>query len=138
VAVTLIDDSYNSNPAALSEALAAAQELPAARRWAVLGDMLELGEDGPRFHAVAGREAAQRGFDPVVGVGPLARHLTTAASAAGVAVRWFGTATAAAPWAAEELAGGDLVLVKGSRGIGLEAVTAALAAAADRLGEEAL
>jgi UDP-N-acetylmuramoyl-tripeptide--D-alanyl-D-alanine ligase len=135
--VTLIDDSYNSNPSALSRALEGAAELPARRRWAVLGDMLELGAEQIRFHREAGREAARRGFSPLAGVGELARPLVTAAREGGAESHWFADASQAAPWAAAELADGDLVLVKGSRGIGLEAVVQELLAARPAAGETA-
>ncbi len=123
----VVDDSYNSNPSALEAALAAAAALPAARRWAVLGDMLELGEGAAAFHREAGRNAARRGFSPIVGVGELARELTEAAREAGAETRWHADVAGAA--AALPAAGpGDVVLVKGSRGVGLEAVVAALLA----------
>ncbi len=125
----VVDDTYNSNPAALSEALAAAAALPAARRWVVLGDMLELGEGAARFHREAGEEATRRGFSPIVGVGELARELVATAAEAGAATAWYPTAAAAAA-AVGPARPGDLVLVKGSRGIGLEVVVAVL------LGEE--
>jgi len=96
----------------------------------VLGDMLELGPRAPAFHREAGRQAAALGFSPVAGVGELARDLVAGAEEAGVAARWFAGAAAAAEWAASELRPGDLVLVKGSRGVGLEAVVARLRAAA--------
>jgi len=123
----LIDDSYNSNPDALSRALAAAAALARAggarRRWAVLGDMLELGPEAPRFHGEAGAEAARLGFSPVAGVGELSRALVEAAGEADeVEAIWFEDAAAAAGWAAGELADGDLVLVKGSRGVRLDRV----------------
>jgi UDP-N-acetylmuramoyl-tripeptide--D-alanyl-D-alanine ligase len=132
--VTVVDDSYNSNPIALTRALESAESLPGQRRWAVLGEMLELGVKGPELHRAAGREAARRGFDPVCGVGELARELVRAAAetggwrgvrsgeGTGVTTSWFATAAEAADWAAKELCDGDLVLVKGSRGVGLEAV----------------
>jgi UDP-N-acetylmuramoyl-tripeptide--D-alanyl-D-alanine ligase len=128
---TLIDDAYNSNPFALEQALAAAASLPGARRWAVLGDMLELGPDAPRFHREAGERAAALGFAPVAAVGPLARELAAGAGAAG---RAFADSAAAAEWARGELRRGDLVLVKGSRGIKLERVVEALRAAAESAG----
>lgn len=127
---TVIDDSYNSNPDALIRALEGAALLPAARRWAVLGDMRELGPEGPRFHRDCGRRAADLGFAPVVGVGELSRELVAGAKSGGAATEWFADAASAADWAARALQPGDLVLVKGSRGVGLEAVTAALAPAA--------
>jgi UDP-N-acetylmuramoyl-tripeptide--D-alanyl-D-alanine ligase len=123
---TLVDDSYNSNPAALSQALRSAARLPAARRWAVLGEMRELGPGAPAFHRAAGEEAAGLGFAPVAAVGELARELAAGAAAAGAAAPWFPDAAAAAAWAVAELRPGDLVLVKGSRGVGLERVSDAL------------
>ncbi|HVT61317.1 MAG TPA: UDP-N-acetylmuramoyl-tripeptide--D-alanyl-D-alanine ligase [Thermoanaerobaculia bacterium] len=123
---TLVDDSYNSNPDALAKALAAAALPPAARRLAVLGDMLELGPEAPRFHRAGGELAARLGFAVVAGVGELARELVAGANApdtaAAPATIWFADAAAAAEWAAGAVRGGDLVLVKGSRGVGLEAV----------------
>ena len=119
---TLIDDSYNSNPDALGKALDGAAVLPGERRVAVLGDMRELGPEGPRFHREAGERAARLGFSPVVGVGELSRELTAGAESAGAAVLWMPDAAAAADWAAKEVRPGDLVLVKASRGVGLEKV----------------
>lgn len=124
----LVDDSYNSNPSALSRALESAARIPARRRWAVLGDMLELGPEGPRYHQEAGEEAARLGFSPVVGVGEISRELVAGAQAAGAQVRWFPDARSAAVWAPGEFRPGDLVLVKGSRGVGLEAVVEELLA----------
>ena len=125
----LVDDAYNSNPDALARALEGAAELaPGGRRWAVLGDMLELGADAPRYHRQAGESAARLGFTPVAGVGELARELVAGAAAGGAETAWFADAGAAAGWAIERLAPGDLVLVKGSRGVGLEAVVERLLA----------
>jgi UDP-N-acetylmuramoyl-tripeptide--D-alanyl-D-alanine ligase len=118
----LIDDSYNSNPAALERALESAATLP-GRRWAVLGEMLELGTTGARLHAEAGERARALGFAPVLGIGALARHLVEGAGDVGV---WRASAQDAAAWVARELRAGDVVLVKGSRGVGLETVVAAL------------
>ncbi len=126
--VVIVDESYNSNPDACRQALAAARGLPARRRWAVLGDMLELGPEAAGFHREVGAYAARLGFSPVFGVGELARDLVAGAAAAGVESGWYADAAAA-----EALAGrlqpGDLVLVKGSRGVGLERVVARLLAA---------
>ncbi|MDX1998730.1 MAG: UDP-N-acetylmuramoyl-tripeptide--D-alanyl-D-alanine ligase [Thermoanaerobaculia bacterium] len=120
---TLIDDCYNSNPEALAAALESAAELAAergrTRRVAIVGDMLELGPEAPAFHRAAGRRAAELGFE-VVAVGPLAGETT--AGAADAATAALPDAAAAADWAAEHVTAGDLVLVKGSRGIGLERV----------------
>jgi UDP-N-acetylmuramoyl-tripeptide--D-alanyl-D-alanine ligase len=133
----LIDDSYNSNPDAVGRALESAAALPAERRIAVLGDMLELGPEGPRFHREAGERAARLGFSPVVGVGELARELAAGAEGAGAEAVWLPDAAAAAGWAAGEVRRGDVVLVKGSRGVGLDRVVRRLADAAGAAGEVA-
>ncbi len=123
--VVLIDDSYNSNPRALETALRGLGTLPAGRRVAVLGDMLELGSEEARFHAEAGRTASGTGWDIIVTVGPLARGLAEAARSAGrtadgIAV--FDTSEEAAAALPAILRPGDLVLVKGSRGMRTEIV----------------
>ncbi len=119
---TLVDDSYNSNPDAVERALESARLLPASRYVAVLGDMLELGPAGPRFHRESGERAARLGFSPVAGVGELARELVAGAEEAGAAAVWLPDAAAAADWASSEVRAGDLVLVKGSRGVKLDTV----------------
>jgi UDP-N-acetylmuramoyl-tripeptide--D-alanyl-D-alanine ligase len=119
---TLIDDSYNSNPDALGKALDGAALLTGDRHVAVLGDMRELGPEGPRFHREAGEQAARLGFSPVVGVGELSRELAAGAKAAGAEAIWVPDAAVAADRAAAEVRPGDVVLVKASRGVGLETV----------------
>jgi UDP-N-acetylmuramoyl-tripeptide--D-alanyl-D-alanine ligase len=121
-AFTLVDDSYNSNPDALGKALDSARHLPGARRLAVLGDMLELGPQGPQFHRDSGEQAARLGFSPLAGVGELSRELVAGAQAAGAEAVWLPDAAAAAEWAASAVRGGDVLLVKGSRGIKLDGV----------------
>lgn len=121
----LVDDAYNSNPDALARALQGAAELPGAaggRRLAILGDMLELGSGGPRFHREAGARAARLGFAPVAGVGEHSRELVAGAREAGAEAEWLPDAAAGAEWAVRAVRPGDLVLVKGSRGVGLERV----------------
>ena len=124
----LVDDSYNSNPVALSAALLSAAALAAARRWAVLGEMRELGAEAKALHRAAGEEAARLGFSPLAAVGELGRAIEAGAAKAGATTLWFPDAETAAAWAAGELRPGDLVLVKGSRGVGLERVSEALRA----------
>lgn len=126
--ITLVDDCYNSNPDALAAALASAAELARVRgrgrRVAIVGDMLELGPEAPAFHRRAGARAVELGFDLVAAVGPLAAETLAGARGAHTAAHSLAlpNAAAAADWAAAALAAGDLVLVKGSRGIGLEQV----------------
>jgi UDP-N-acetylmuramoyl-tripeptide--D-alanyl-D-alanine ligase len=131
---TLVDDSYNSNPDALDRALESAGTLAGRRRVAVLGDMRELGPETPRFHREAGERAAQLGFSPVVAVGELSRELAAGARAGGSESVWLPDAAAAADWAAGELRQGDVVLVKASRGVGLDRVVKRLLGNPEGLG----
>jgi len=127
----LIDDSYNSSPRALEAALRGLASLPAKRKVAVLGDMLELGPAETEFHRTAGREVARNGWDLLLAVGPLARHIAAGAMAAGLPktrVLTFSTSAEAAARISALLEDGDLVLVKGSRGTKTERVVEKLLA----------
>jgi UDP-N-acetylmuramoyl-tripeptide--D-alanyl-D-alanine ligase len=127
--VVLLDDSYNSSPEALEAAVVALTLAPGRRRVAVVGDMLELGEAGPGLHRESGRRLAER-VDAVVGVGPLAREIVAGAREGGLAAEalaHFDDAAAAAAAVDDLVRSGDAVLVKGSRGIGLETFVHALA-----------
>ena len=120
---TLIDDSYNSNPAALETTLQSVAALPAKRKVAVLGDMLELGEDSPKYHVSAGKMAVKCHFDLLVTVGPLSKHMAEGAREEGMPadrVFSFEDSPEAAEKLGEILEKGDLILVKGSRGIKME------------------
>ena len=127
--VTVIDDCYNANPmsmrAALDDLAATAGE---GRRVAVLGDMLELGPEEARFHAEIGAHAATLGVELLVAVGPRSRELADAFGDAGE-TQVVADAAQAAVLAPKLVRAGDTVLVKASRGIGLEVVTEALQAA---------
>jgi UDP-N-acetylmuramyl pentapeptide synthase len=96
------------------------------RRVAVLGDMLELGPQAAEFHAEVGRQASARGVDVLVTVGPLSNATAAAFDGEVHSVPDAGEAAALVP---ELVAPGDTVLVKASRGIGLEVVAKALAGA---------
>jgi UDP-N-acetylmuramoyl-tripeptide--D-alanyl-D-alanine ligase len=127
--VVVIDDAYNSSPAALAAAVVALGLAPARRRVAVVGDMLELGETGEALHRQAGRDLA-RTVDVVVGVGPLSRETVEGAREAGLSADslvHFDHATEAAGALGDIVRPGDAVLVKASRGIHLETVVEALA-----------
>jgi UDP-N-acetylmuramoyl-tripeptide--D-alanyl-D-alanine ligase len=155
--VVVVDDCYNANPLSMRAALDdLATQSPPGRRIAVLGDMLELGPAERDLHREIGVHAAASGVDVLVTAGPLARemgpafvgaldgdtavHASTAppgvgAAGAGAAPQDSGRRViavadaAAAADAVRDLVGpGDLVLVKASRGIALEAVTQALVA----------
>jgi UDP-N-acetylmuramoyl-tripeptide--D-alanyl-D-alanine ligase len=129
--VHLLDDSYNSNPKALEDALRHLVRLPAKRKVAVLADMLELGPEAAVFHRQAGRLVRQLGWDVLVAIGPLAREMAEAAAAEGMpadSVLAFPDADTAADAVPGLVRDGDLVLVKGSRGMKTEKVVARLKA----------
>ena len=125
--VTLIDDSYNSSPAALGRALETmATATGSARKVGVLGEMLELGEFSAQLHREAGRRAAEAGLDLLIGVGgSVAAAMTAEAVRAGMpepCVWHVSSKEQAADLALRHVRAGDLVLVKGSRGIGTDLV----------------
>jgi UDP-N-acetylmuramoyl-tripeptide--D-alanyl-D-alanine ligase len=125
--VTLVDDSYNSSPAALERALETIKAATgSARKIAVLGEMLELGAHAARLHTQAGHIAAESGLDLLVAIGgEAAQSLAFAATNAGMppaAVVYVPTSGEAADIVARKVRAGDLVLVKGSRGIRTDVV----------------
>jgi UDP-N-acetylmuramoyl-tripeptide--D-alanyl-D-alanine ligase len=131
--VTVIDDSYNSSPSALRRSLEVVARAWAARRIAVLGEMLELGDLSVGLHEECGREAAASRLARLVTVGgDPARAMGEAAVAAGMprhSVNHFDTSAAAADAVASLVAAGDVVLVKGSRGTRTDVVVDRLAEA---------
>ncbi len=124
--VTVVDDSYNASPAAVQRLLELLAASP-GRRVAVLGEMLELGSLATDAHREAGRRAAASADLLVAVGGPPAAELAAAARAAGMREVWHvEDAAAVVPLLADRLADGDVVLVKGSRGVGLDRTVDAL------------
>lgn len=127
--IVLVDDSYNSNPAALDAALEDLSHLEAKRKVAVLGDMLELGKAQKSYHHEAGKHVQQYGWDMLITVGSLSRHMAEGAREAGmddariVSFENAGEAAARMRFLVEP---GDLVLVKGSRGIKTDTIVKTL------------
>jgi UDP-N-acetylmuramoyl-tripeptide--D-alanyl-D-alanine ligase len=121
--VVVINDCYNANPMSMRAAIDDLTSTAPARRVAVLGDMLELGPEAPRLHREIGLYAAERGVDLLVTVGPLAAEMRSEFAGESYAVADAG---AAAELLQTLLHRGDTMLVKGSRGVGLERVTEAL------------
>jgi UDP-N-acetylmuramoyl-tripeptide--D-alanyl-D-alanine ligase len=127
--IRLIDDSYNSNPAALSLALESMAALPGERKVVVLGDMLELGEDEKDFHQQAGKEVMELGLGLLLTVGSLGRQIAAGAKISGMKtdrILCFSNSeeTAGEIWSLLEE--GDVVLVKGSRGVGMDRIVTEL------------
>ncbi|EWS99800.1 UDP-N-acetylmuramyl pentapeptide synthase [Intrasporangium oryzae NRRL B-24470] len=110
--VVVVNDAYNANPDSMRAAIDALCSIAAeGRRWAVLGEMLELGDESAAAHEAIGAYAAQRGIDHVVAVGEGARAFG--------APEWVADIDAAHDLLAERLAPGDVVLLKSSRDSGL-------------------
>jgi len=119
----LIDDSYNASPRAVRAAIEYLCELP-GRPWAVLGDMGELGDEGPRLHAEVGRYAREAGVERLFAIGRLSEQ-TVAAFGAGAQL--FHDAASLGAAVREDLGPDVNVLVKGSRMMRMEQVVEALA-----------
>ena len=126
--VTLIDDSYNANPDSVRAAIEVLASLPGPR-WLVLGDMGEVGDQGPAFHREVGAFAKARGIDALWTVGEASTH----AAAAFAGARHFDTMGALLAALAQAPAC-RAALVKGSRFMKTEQVVAALQAAASDAG----
>ena len=124
--MTIVADCYNANPESVKAGLDSFARFPDDRRKVViLGDMLELGETSAAFHREIGVKLSSYSFPLVMVVGPMSRHTADSALAAGVKatqLHHFADAARCAAAAEELLRTGDLVYLKGSRGIGLEAV----------------
>jgi UDP-N-acetylmuramoyl-tripeptide--D-alanyl-D-alanine ligase len=120
--IVVVNDCYNANPMSMRAALDDLAASASGRRVAVLGDMLELGPDEARFHAEIGAHARAAGVDVLVAVGPRAAHLADGYGEL-IAVPDAQAAAAAVP---PLLQPGDTVLLKASRGVGLEVVARAL------------
>jgi len=123
--ITLIDDSYNSNPIALESSLKDLSGLPAKRKVAVLGDMLEMGKQKVRYHIRAGEQVKAHNWDILVTVGHLSRHMAEGALKSGMrkdCIFSFSDSEETADHIIPLLKAGDLVLVKGSRGMKTEKI----------------
>lgn len=118
----LVDDSYNSSPAALESVLETLRNSSCpGRKILVMGDMLELGVQGRTYHHEAGRKAAAAGVEVMIGVGPLTRTSLESARRSGVKeVHHEKDSVSAAKYLAGRMQSGDLVVVKGSRGVKLD------------------
>ena len=129
---TVINDSYNSSPTALASVIDLLAATPGyKRRILATGEMLELGATAPELHRETGRYAASKKIDWIIGVQGDSAELVRAAIAAGSTAnqtRSFATSQEAAEFINELLQPGDLLLVKGSRGVRMERIVEALRA----------
>ena len=125
---TIIDESYNANPASMRAALAllaAAKPGPKGRRIAVIGDMLELGPKAAAMHAELAADLSANNVDLLFGAGPLTRALFEAAPAS-MRAAWTERSSELTDEVARTLRGGDIAMVKGSNGSRMGPLVAAL------------
>ena len=125
--VTLLDDTYNANPASMNAALDLLGEMP-GRHVALLGDMLELGSEEDRAHVAIGERAGAE-LDLLFTVGDLGARIGEVAAAAGAETQHMENKEQAASVLTERLRPGDAVLIKGSNALHLETVVSDLKAA---------
>ena len=134
--VRILDDTYNANPASVRAALeTAVAHREGSRFVVVLGDMLELGPGAEASHREIGRQAAEAGAALVVGMGRHAVALVDAARAAGAETHHTETFEDTVAFLLKAVVPGDLVLVKGSRGMRMERIVDALVARLARTGQ---
>lgn len=122
---TVINDSYNSNPAALLGMVKTLVDgkQSSKRLLVVAGEMLELGENEKEIHAETGKKIAASGIDLLIGVRGLAKEMTESAKSVGlIEIKFCENSDEAAEFLTSEIKKGDLVLVKGSRGVRTEKV----------------
>ena len=128
----IIDDSYNSSPLAAEMALETLSELkksPSSKKWAVLGDMLELGEMSEEAHLDLGKKVARAGIDCLVAVGKWAELVAKSAVKNGLDkenIEVYPDSITAAKALAEKIGEGDIVLIKGSHAVHLEKIVKCL------------
>ncbi len=125
---TVIDDSYNSNPRSLLSMVRTLAEVGENRRRVVLaGEMLELGAGERELHRQTGREIAAAGVDVLWGVRGLAQEIVSGAQESGLLeTRFFASSAEAGEAIINEVRDGDLILVKGSRGVATDKIVKAL------------
>lgn len=122
---TVVDDSYNSNPRSLLNMVRTMTEAREGRKrlLVIAGEMLELGPEEASLHRAAGREIAEAGVDVLWGVRGLGKEIIAGANEAGLSqTRFFASSEDAAAEIVKEVKEGDLVLVKGSRGVATEKI----------------
>lgn len=126
---TVIDDSYNSNPKSLLNMVRTMSEGGAGRGrlFVIAGEMLELGPDEVALHRQAGRDIAAIGINTMWGIRGLAKDLISGAVEAGLSdTKFFDSSTEAAQAILTEAKSGDLILIKGSRGVATDKIVAAI------------
>jgi UDP-N-acetylmuramoyl-tripeptide--D-alanyl-D-alanine ligase len=124
--IKIINDTYNSNPSSMKQAIEALRDMTAeGRKILIAGDMLELGNLSGRFHHLVGRQAAESGFDLIVAVGKLAEHIVRGAQEAGMSekkLKMYNLTKEACEAIVTLIKKEDTILVKGSRAMKMEQI----------------
>lgn len=124
----IIDDTYNSSPKAVVAALEALEEIKVfggAKKWVILGDMLELGDHSVKEHCKIGELIAEKSFDYLLTFGPEAKNIAEAAKEAGMdegKIKIFEEQKKLSQFLKENINSGDIILIKGSQGMRMENV----------------
>ncbi len=130
--IKIINDSYNSNPLSMRQAIEALGDMTTkGRKILIAGDMLELGNLSGRFHHLVGRQAAQSGIDLIVAVGKLAEYIAKGAQEAGMSqkkIKLCNIVKEASEVMPNLVKKGDVILVKGSRAMKMEQIVEGLEA----------
>ena len=130
--IKIINDSYNSNPLSMRQAIEALGDMTTkGRKILIAGDMLELGNLSGRFHHLVGRQAAQSGIDLIVAVGKLAEYIAEGAQEAGMSqkkIKLCNIVKEASEVMPNLVKKGDIILVKGSRAMKMEQIVEGLEA----------
>jgi len=124
--ITVIDDTYNANPASMAAAAAVLAEKDAARRVMIIGDMLELGPQKELLHRQTAHRIVEAGIDLLLGVGAMSRLAVEEAKQLGADAHAFESVEKAGEAITDLLRDGDLVLIKGSRSMGMERLIEAI------------
>ena len=138
---TLIDDTYNSSPLAAYravEALAGVEPREGGERFAVLGDMLELGSSTEEEHTALGKRVAQHNIDVLITVGEASKHIAQGAQDAGMdehRIIKFADPVTAGKFVQEKISKHDVILIKGSQGSRMEKIVKEVMAEPQRAGE---
>jgi UDP-N-acetylmuramoyl-tripeptide--D-alanyl-D-alanine ligase len=126
--IRILNDAYNANPASVPAAVDVLSDCQAKRKILIIGDMLELGEQAETLHAQVGRSIAGRRLDLVIGVGKLGSIIAETTAQAGKTIETFDNLDVLHQALGGLLRSGDAVLLKASRGVGLERLIAPIEA----------
>lgn len=118
--ITFVEDCYNANPDSMQASLEALKTIKSKRSFAVLGDMLELGEYSEKAHRLVGEKAAQTGCDFVLTYGELSKFIAAEADKKSTFAKSYDDKSEITDFLFKNLSEGDAVLFKGSRGMKME------------------